>query len=68
VYYGANFHAVIGGVGGAPMEVFFMISRAQNSAPATGTGITFAGTIGINDDMGECFGMGHSANLLGLGL
>jgi hypothetical protein len=68
MYYGANFHAVIGSVSGAPMQVFFMIAGAQNGTPAARTGITFAGTIGINDDMGECFGMGHSANLLGLGL
>jgi hypothetical protein len=68
MYHGANFHAVIGGVSCAPMKMFFMISRAQNGAPATWTRITFAGTIGINDDMGECFGVGHSANLLGLGL
>jgi hypothetical protein len=49
---GANFHAVISGVLGAPMQVFFMTSGAKNGAPTARTGIAFTGTIGINDDVG----------------
>jgi hypothetical protein len=48
----ANFHAVIGSVLRAPMQVFFVTARTKNGAPSARTGITFAGAIGINNDMG----------------
>ena len=63
---GTNFHAVIGRVLGTSMQVFFMATGAKNGAPAARTGIAFTGAIGINDDMGECFSVRHSVNLLGL--
>ena len=63
---GTNFHAIIGGVLGAPVQMLFMPSGAQNSAPASRTRIAFTCAVGINDDMGERFCVGHTVNLLGL--
>lgn len=61
-----NLHAVIGSVLGTPVQMLFMPAGAKNCAPAPRARIAFAGTIGINDDMRERFGVGHTVNLLGL--
>lgn len=53
---GGKLHAVVGGVGFAAAEFFFMAAVAQQHAPAAGAGITFAGAVGVEVD--GC-GIGH---------
>ena len=47
--------------------MLLMTARAQNRTPATRSGVAFAGTIGVNNNMGEGFGVRHTVNLLCLG-
>ena len=62
----ANLHAVIGSELFTPVNVLFMTAGSQDSSPASGSRIAFAGSICINHDMRMGFGMRHGNNLLGI--
>jgi hypothetical protein len=61
LYHRHQLHAVIGGAVLATEQLFFLPFVTQQHAPATGAGVAFAGTIGVNlDDSVVTHGLSRS--------